>query len=59
MSHDVSPGLEVEAPATALPACTVFTTVAEVRGEGEETREVPATCRKDRVTTAPRWQQRC
>ena len=39
------PGLDVEVPATALLACTVFTRVAGVKVEGEETREVPATWR--------------
>ena len=37
------PGLDVEVPATALLAWTVFTRVAGVKVEGEETREVPAT----------------
>ena len=38
-------GLEVEVPAMELLAATVFTRVAGVRVEGEETSEEPATCR--------------
>ena len=41
------PGLDVEVPATALVACTVFTRVAGVKVDGEETRELPATYSSD------------
>ena len=42
------PGLDVEVPATALVACTVFTRVAGVKVDGEEeTKDVPATYSSD------------